>query len=281
MPRSLVLALAALALAGCYHVGVEPVAGGATVAVPIFQNRTLRREVEHTLTRHVRREVLETTPLHLAAEGDADLVIRGAVHDVQESALIVGAALEVQHAAITVSVRFAVFDRSGAMTSGEDADGDGRPDGEYVRVGYAEFTASRGETRESAMDEALRDVAEMVVHELTAREDDRHEPNDEPSQAVTIPAGRQVALRQRDDDWFAVDVPAGLGLTATLMAPEGPFALEVRSRGGAPLADAATSEDRREARLPAGPAGRTVLIKISGDDRGRTYQLLLRLSPLG
>lgn len=281
MARALVSSLAALALVGCYQVGVEPVERGATIAVPIFQNRTLRREVEHALTRHVRREVLETTPLHLAPDEDADLVIRGAVHDVSETALIVGSALDVQHAAISVSVRFAVFDRTGVMVSGEDADGDGRPDGEYVRVGYAEFTASRDETRESAMDEALRDVAEMVVHELTAREDDRHEPNDEPSQAVAIAAGTQVALRQRDADWFQVDVPAGLGLTATLMAPEGPFELELLSRGGAPMADAARSEDRREARVAAGPAGRLVLIRISGDDRGRTYQLLLRLSPLG
>lgn len=272
--------LVTLALAGCYQVGVVPMEGATSVAVPIFQNRTLRRELEHALTRHVRREVLETTPLHLAAEDDAALIVRGSVHDVSESALIVGAALDVQHAAVSVSVRFAVFDRAGTMVSGEDADGDGRAEAEHVRVGYAEFSASRGETREGAIDEALRDVAEMVVHELTSREDDRHEPNDEPARAVTLSPGRQVALRQRDEDWFKVDVPAGLGLLVTLMAPEGPFALEVRSATGGPLADAAFSEDRREARVPPGPTGRTVLLEVTGDDRGRTYQLLLRLSPL-
>lgn len=273
--------LAAVVVSGCYHVGVTPVEGGETVAVPIFQNRTLRREVEHALTRHVRREVLEATPLHLAAEGDADLVVRGVVHDVTETALIVGPALEVQHASLSVGVRFAVFDRAGDMVSGEDVDGDGRPDGEYLRVGYAEFTASRGETREAAMDEALRDVAEMVVHELTAREDDRHEPNDEPSQATTIRAGRQVALRQRDLDWFRVEVPAGLGLSATLMAPEGPFTLELHVAEGAPLEGVTRSEDGREARVSPAPAARALLIRVAGDDRGREYQLLVRLSPIG
>lgn len=272
--------LAALALGGCYHVGVTPVEGGRTVAVPIFENRTLRREVEHALTRHVRREVLETTPLHLAPEGEADLVVRGAVHDVTDAALIVGPNLEVQHAAVTVSVRFAVYDRTGTMVSGEDADGDGRPDGEHVRTGYAEYTTARGETREGAVDEALRDIAEMIVHEFIAREDDRHEPNDEPSQAATIRAGRQVALRQRDPDWFRVEVPAGLGLSVTLLAPEGPFTLELRAEGEAPL-DVARSADGREARVPPAPGARSVLIGVTGDDRGRAYQLLVRLSPIG
>lgn len=276
-----VACLIGLALVGCYHVGVKPIDGAETVAVPMFQNRTLRRELEHALTRHVRREVLETTPLHLAAEEDAALVVRGAVHDVRETALIVGPALEAQHAAVSVTVRFAVFDRGGTMVSGEDADGDGRPDAEHSRVGYAEFTASRGETREAALDEALRDVAEMVVHELTAREDDRHEPNDIAEQAVTLAPGRQVALRQRDADWFKVEVPAGLGLTVTLLAPEGPFGLDLRAATGAPLDGATLAADRRDARLAPGPASRSVLIVVTGDDAGRTYQLLLRLSPLG
>lgn len=282
-PRAVFVLTGALtcALGGCYQVGVEPVEGATRLAVPIFQNRTLRREVEHALTRHVRREVLETTPLHLASEeGGADLVLRGSVHDVTETPLIVGSALAVQHAAVSVSVRFGVYDRAGQLVSGEDADGDGRPDGEHSRSGYAEFTASRGETREGAVDEALRDIAEMIVHELTARVDDRHEPNDTIEQAVTLTPGRQVALRQRDADWFQVLVPAGLGLSVTLMAPEGPFALELRSATAGAVPDATLADDRRGARVPPAPTARGIYIGVTGDDRGRTYQLLIRLSPL-
>ena len=55
---------------GCYSVGVRPVAGLEELAVPLFENQTLRRGVEHDLTRAVRREVLETTPLPLAREAD-------------------------------------------------------------------------------------------------------------------------------------------------------------------------------------------------------------------
>ncbi|MCW8139946.1 MAG: hypothetical protein KIT58_13695 [Planctomycetota bacterium] len=275
------LASAALAtLSGCYSLGLEPVEGARTVAVPVFQNRTLRREVEHALTRHVRREVLETTPLHLAAEDAADLVIRGSVQEVREQVLIAGPAQEVVHAAVTVAVRFAVFTRDGRMVVGDDVDGDGRPDGELVREGYAEFTAARGETRETATDEALRDIAEMVVQELTARRDDRHEPNDDPREAVTITPGRQVALRQWNADWFRVVVPPGLGLSVTLLAPEGPFTLTLRSASAAPLPDAVMATDGRAGRVPPGPAERTVLVGVTGDDRGRPYQLLVRLSPI-
>ncbi|MCO5166894.1 MAG: LPS assembly lipoprotein LptE [Planctomycetes bacterium] len=274
------LLLLALALPGCYHLGVEPVDGATSVAVLVFQNRTLRREVEHALTRHVRREVLETTPLHLAAEGAADLVVRGAVQDVREQVLIAGPAQEVVHAAVSVSVRFAVFGRDGQMLVGDDVDGDGRPDGELTRQGYAEFTAARGQTRETAMEEALRDVAEMIVHELTARRDDRHEPNDDPSEAVTITPGRQVALRQWNPDWFRVVVPPGLGLSVTLMAPEGPFQLTLRSTSAAPLPDAVMATDARAGRVPPGPAERVVLVGVTGDDRGRPYQLLVRLTPI-
>lgn len=271
--------LALLALGGCYHVGVEPVEDARTIAVPVFQNETLRREVEHALTRHVRREVLEATPLHLEREGGAALVLRGSVAAVDEAVLIAGPAEEVVHGGVTITSRFGVYDRAGALVVGEDADADGRPDAPFVRQGYAEFSRSRGESRDTAYDEALRDLAEMVVQELTARSDDRHEPNDEPAAATPLQAGRQVALIQRDADLFRVTVPPGLALHATLFGPEGPLALGLADPGGAPLAGATTADDGRSAKLASSKDEREVLVRVTGDDRGARYQLLLRLLP--
>jgi hypothetical protein len=271
--------IAALCLSGCYNLGVEPVEGAATLAVPIFANRTLRREYEHALTRNVRREVLETTPLHLASEATADLVLRGNVQEVQEGVLIPGPNDEVLRGSVTVTATFSVFDQAGARVVGEDADADGSPESDYTRLGYAEYSSANGESRDTAAEEALRDIAEMIVQELTARRDDRFEPNDEAAQATTLAPGRQLALIQRDPDWFRLAVPPGLTLHVTLFAPEGAFAVELRGRGGELLPDAVLADDGRTARVTAGAEPRPVLVRVIGDDSGRRYQLLVRLAP--
>jgi hypothetical protein len=278
-PRALLALAAACALSGCYHLGVEPIDDVGQVAVPMFTNATLRRDVEVALTRHVRREVLETTPLQLAREGGAARILRGAITSIREGVLIAGPAEEVLHSSVTVSVRFGVYDPDGALVVGDDADADGRPDGELVRTGYAEFTPAQGGTREAAIDEALRDLAEMIVFELTARSDDRFEPNETPDQATPLAPGRQVALVQRDPDWFKVTVPPGLVLHVTLFAPEAPVTLELRDAAAAPLGDATRSDDGRTASVAAGATERVVLLRITGDDRGRRYELLTRLGP--
>lgn len=277
LTRALVLVAVSCA-SGCYNVGVDPVAGAGTIAVPTFVNKTLRREYEHALTRHVRREVLETTPLHLASEASADLVLRGTVREVEEQVLIGDRREQVLHGAVTVTVGFSAFDRAGVRVVGEDADADGSPEADFTRVGYAEYTTPRGESRDTAADEALRDLAEMIVQELTAREDDRFEPNDSTAEATILTPGRQLSLIQRDADWFLVSVPPGLTLQVTLFAPEAPFTLVLSDQGG-PLDDATLADDGRTARVTAGPTPRPVFLSVTGDDTARGYQLLVRFTP--
>lgn len=276
-------AVAVLLLSGCYHVGYEPEGGaGATLAVPVFENRTLRRELEVALTRHVRRELLETTPILLDDQEDASRVLRGAITEVSENPLILGRVQELLHSSVTVTVSFSVRDKAGAVVIGEDADGDGTPEGDFVRTGYAEFTPSRGESRETAIDECLRDLAELVVAELAARDDDRYEDDDAPDEAKPLGPGRQVALQQHDADWFSVTVPAGRRLRATLYADGRDrlrLTLDATDARGAPLRDAARAPDHQRVEVDAGPEPRDLLLHVDGPGEGARYRLVLRAAP--
>jgi hypothetical protein len=291
--RALLLAVLLAPLGGCYSLGFSPVAGISEVAVPIFANDTLRRELDYDLTRHVRREVLEATPLHLAREGSAETILRGRLTRVTESVLVSGAAEEVLAAGISVSVVFGVY-RDGELLVGEDSDGDGRPDREILVKGYSEFDAARGQSRESATSEALRDAAELVVFRLEARDDDRYESNDDVSEARTLSPGQESSLIQRNPDCFRVQLGARHALKATIYfsasadandADEDAeetksSALHMRALDGAgenagkPLADTATRDEGRILTLLAGEAPRDVVLEITGDDTGTQYQLL-------
>ncbi len=245
-------ALAGLA-AGCYSLGYvpAPALAGGRVAVPIFENRTLRRHLEHDLTRHVRRELLETTPLHLARSSDPGVpILRGVIEQVREGPLVVDARQQRLLASLVVTVSFGVF-AGEDLVEGVDVDGDGRPDQPHVAIGYAEFAPPLGESRETAADEALRDVAEMIALRLQARGDDPLEPNDRPAEAAALAPGRQFALVHGDPDWFRLSVPARGALTVTLLGAAPGLSLRVAAVEApgqeliGPAADAAT-RDRGE-----------------------------------
>ncbi len=169
---AVVAALAAvLALApGCgYQLGYRPVDGIREVAVPIFDNRTLRRGYEYQLTAEVRRLVLETTPLHLAREGSTRAVLEGAVVAVTENVLITGTQDAVVESSITITALVALLDRrSGRMLVGRDEDGDGRPDRPITLTETQTFAPGLGTTRDDAAARAIRDLAERIVQLLEA-----------------------------------------------------------------------------------------------------------------
>jgi hypothetical protein len=168
---SLGLAVIALALAlapGCgYSVGFRAVGDIEDVAVPIFENRTLRRGFEYTLTHEVRRVILETTPLQLGHERSARAILRGAVVAVGESVLITGLNDTVTESSITISIEVSLVDRkSGRLLVGKDENGDGRPDGPVLLTDSQNFVPARGETRDTAAARCLRDLAERTVQLL-------------------------------------------------------------------------------------------------------------------
>ncbi len=269
--------LAALTLGGCYSIGYvpDPALGPGLLAVPIFENRTLRRHLEHQLTRDVRREVLETTPLHLARAEPGVPLLRGSIVRLVEGPIVVDGRSQLIVSSVRVTVVFGVY-AGERLLVGVDVDGDGDPDLPHEVVGYAEFATPRGETVETATDEALRDVAEMIALRLQAREDDHLEDNDTPEQAAFLAPGVQSALIQRDAEWFSAQVPPRHALAVTLLG-EAPGLRLRGARRQAPGADAADAvlDGGRGVWFLGGSQPSEVLIEVVGEDRGAHYQLLV------
>jgi hypothetical protein len=170
--RGLAAAALALALAGCgYQIGFKPVADLSEVAVPIFENKTLRRGYEHTLTAEVRRVILETTPLHLGREGSSRAILRGTITNVTESVVIPGITIdEVVEANLSITISVEVVERgTNKLLVGRDTDGDGRPDGPIVLTDSQNYVTSLGQTRDTASALVLRDLAERTAQLLEER----------------------------------------------------------------------------------------------------------------
>ncbi|MBL4844782.1 MAG: hypothetical protein JKY65_04580 [Planctomycetes bacterium] len=264
--------------AGCYSIGYDAdPALGELLAVPIFRNETLRRGLEHDLTRDLRREILETTSFHLTPAGPDVPVLRGTIERVDEESLVAGSSEGVLYGSIRVQVRFGVY-RGATLLIGEDTDGDGQPDGEFRLQGLAERDPARGEDRLSAGREALRDLAEMIALSLQGRRDDRYEPNDGPESAALLAPGRQYALVQRESDWFRVAVPARRRLRITIFH-SAELKLELRDAKGQTLPGAVAREEGRLQEWISGIAPSEVTLHVSGGDQARRYQLAIELLP--
>ncbi|MGE0706417.1 MAG: LPS assembly lipoprotein LptE [Planctomycetota bacterium] len=267
--------LGALAAGGCYSIGYEAdPAIGLELAVPVFRNETLRRNLEYDLTRHLRRELLETTSYALAPEGEGVPTLRGTIVRVNERVLIAGAAEEVLYADLSVLVSFGVY-RGQELVAGEDSDGDGAPDREYTLTGLAERDTTRGETREGAADEALRDVAEMIALRLQGRRDDRHEPNQEAAGAPLLAPGLHRALIQRDADWFALRLPPRSALRVTLFRASEDLRLRLSDRAGAPLPELHARDGGRILEVVGGLESRELRAVVEGPGAGASYRLLV------
>jgi hypothetical protein len=113
-----------------------------------------------------------------------------------------------------------------------------------------------------------------VIH-LQARDDDRYEDNDSADEAARLQPGRQVALIQRDPDWFRVEVPARMALRATIFHSTEALALTAWDPDGARPDDLEVRDEGRVVHLLAGASAREVHLEVGGDDAGVDYQLLV------
>ena len=149
-----VWALAVVAVAGCYNVGVVPPPGITRVAVPFFRNETfpLERDLEYAITREIRTRLEEQTSCILVSGEDAaDAVLEGAVIRFQESVAaedgIDRPVRSFAYAEITVKFR-----RTGPQ--GEIIFADTFP----VRVAF-----QAGTGRDTAKEEMVRRIADRVL----------------------------------------------------------------------------------------------------------------------
>jgi hypothetical protein len=173
-PRALLIPLAALLVglagsAGCgYHVGFRPRPGVRSVAVPIFENKTFRRELEIALTEAVVREIQQRTPLRVDDIEDADLVVEGTILDFRERVAVEGPDDEVLESVAIVTVGVRLRDRrTGRVIAAHDGGLPGSADvvGPPL-VEIAELLPPQGERAETlrgAAGEAFRDLAARIV----------------------------------------------------------------------------------------------------------------------
>ncbi len=84
----MMITLAGLGLTGCGYSSKPPFNESVkTVSVPIFVNKTFRREIEFRLTEAIDKNIEYRTPYKLAARQDADTLLTGEIVRVEENVL--------------------------------------------------------------------------------------------------------------------------------------------------------------------------------------------------
>ena len=85
-----------------------------TVAVPIFANKTFRREWEFRLTEALDKNIESRTPYKLAAQDKADTILTGEIVEISESVLTERFGTDLpRESQLTVAVNFTWKDRAG------------------------------------------------------------------------------------------------------------------------------------------------------------------------
>jgi hypothetical protein len=118
--RSLLAALLLIAapLAGSCGYSSKPLYNSAyrTVAVPIFGNRTFRREQEQRLTEALAKAIEHRTPYKLTTADKADTLLTGEIVDIDEDVLTrrQGTLLP-RESQLTIAVNFTWKDRAGRL----------------------------------------------------------------------------------------------------------------------------------------------------------------------
>jgi hypothetical protein len=113
----LCFAAACFTLQGCGY-STKPLYNRAyrTIAVPIFNNKTFRREWEFRLTEALAKNIESRTPYKIVAQDRADTVLTGEIVDVAQDVLTrrYGTLLP-RESQLTVAVNFVWKDRSGRL----------------------------------------------------------------------------------------------------------------------------------------------------------------------
>ncbi len=142
-----------LLLAGCaYRAGFGVPGEPASLAVPVFENKTFYRAIGERFTLALRKEIARRMRVRLCSAKHADMILSGSMEKVSLKVLREDVNSLPQEVQLMVVVEFGLR----------------RPDGRVVlqptRVNrVVTYAVAMGESREVAMERALQDVAREVV----------------------------------------------------------------------------------------------------------------------
>ena len=153
------LLLAVVLLAGCgYRMGQDVGGDGRSIAVPVFRNETLRRDLERDFTRFVREEIRSRSGFRLVDESAGpDLVLTGNLVSMEEQVLSETDTGGIRESSVVFEVSVTVRER-GVETPVVD----GR---EFIE--RQAFTGLKGESIRTAETTAMRTLAERIVYTLS------------------------------------------------------------------------------------------------------------------
>ena len=127
-----------------------------TIYIPIFQNDTFRRGLEFDLTTALKEEIMSKTKLRIVQKDDADTILSGTIVKATEGMLSSNLADDIVESRVTVYVDIKLVDRRTGRTLIEK-EGLTRP---------AEFIVRRGENINTATQENLVGLAEIIVRQF-------------------------------------------------------------------------------------------------------------------
>ena len=161
MMRTIFLAPLLLLCTGClgYQARMDMPDGVKTIAVDVFRNQTLYREVEFEFTNALRRELSAKTPLRIETVATADAVITGDLVDYVRKVLRESQTDMPTEYRITLVVNYTVTNlKTGAVIA----------QAQRMRRSV-EYQVLRGETEAGAREEATRELARNVVQDAFLR----------------------------------------------------------------------------------------------------------------
>jgi len=156
VPRISALVLLPLLVLSCgYSTSSLLPEGVHRLAVDVFDNDTFYREIEFTLTREVAAELRQRSDVLLSRRDSADAVLTGRILKVVRPTLVETNRDLVSEQAVIVTAEVTLWDTK-----------TGKARMRFTLANRAEFIVERGETLETAFDEALKDLAEDIVNAL-------------------------------------------------------------------------------------------------------------------
>ncbi len=133
-----------------------------SVSVPIFQNRTYRRNIEYQLTEAIQKEIQNRTPYVLAKEGQADTRLVGEIVDVRKDVLGETKFDDPRELQLTIMVKVKWEDaRTGQLLAEEESPL--TPDA-IPLIGQAEFAPEMGQSLATATQDSVNRLARKIVN---------------------------------------------------------------------------------------------------------------------